>query len=40
MYQMQDREDSDSISSDGEFNEFKQYDLVDETDPRFINEKY
>ena len=40
MYSMPDRENSESISSDGEFNEFKEYDLVDETDDRFTNEQY
>ena len=40
MYSMPERENSESISSDGEFNEFKDFDLVDETDDRFTNEKY
>lgn len=40
LYQIQERENSESISSDGEFNEFKHVDLVEETDSKFINEHY
>ena len=38
IYNIQERENSDSISSDGEYNEFKQFDLLDEADDRFVQE--
>ena len=39
IYKLQEK-NSDSISSDGEFNEFNYYDLVEETDETFVREKY
>ena len=40
LYNMQDKQNSESISSDGEFNEFNQVDLIDCTDEKFILRKY
>jgi hypothetical protein len=40
LYNMQDKQNSESISSDGEFNEFNYFELVDETDEKFVVQKY
>ena len=37
LYNMQDKQNSESISSDGEFNEFNYFDLIDETDEKFVH---
>jgi hypothetical protein len=36
LYNMQDKQNSESISSDGEFNEFNYFELIDCTDEKFI----
>jgi hypothetical protein len=40
MYQIQQKENTESISSDGELNEFKSFDLVAVDDDQFIEEEY
>lgn len=40
LYDMQDKNNSESISSDGEFDEFKYHELVDQKDQLFIDEEY
>ena len=40
LYNMQDKQNSESISSDGEFNEFNYFELIDCTDEKFILQKY
>jgi len=40
MYKIQDKEDSEAISSDGEFNEFKEFELIDQADGRFVQDEY
>ena len=40
LYQPFEKENSASISSDGEFDEFKAYEVVDETDDQFIEPRY
>jgi len=39
-YQIKEKTTSESISSDGEFAQFKYYDLIPETDTRFVNDLY
>ena len=38
LYEMQEKEDTQSISSEGEFDEFKYGDLLDESDSRFVDD--
>jgi len=40
LYKMQEKEDSEAISSDGEFNEFKDFELLDQADSRFVQDEY
>ena len=40
MYQIQQKENTESISSDGELNEFKSFDLLAMDDDQFIEEEY
>ena len=40
MYQIQQKENTESISSDGELNEFKSFDLLAMDDDHFIEEEY
>lgn len=40
MYQMQEKDDSEAISSEGEFAEFQQFTFFDQTDVRFVEEEY
>jgi len=40
LYKMPEKEDSEAISSDGEFNEFKEFELLDQADARFIQDEY
>ena len=40
LYKMEEKDDSEQISSDGEFNEFKQVEMVAETDQMFVAREY
>ena len=40
MFNMQERNGSESISSDGELNDFKNYDLVQQDAQMFIEKEY